>query len=141
MRILLFSLFGSKTGVTDKIYCESVMKLISEMFIKMTAAKVGEDAFGNRYFEKKKAGSNGRAKRFVLYNGRVEASKVPADWHGWLHYTEQTPPPEGGYQKAEWQTEHLPNLTGTQYAHKPKGHVLNGGKRAATTGDYEAWTP
>ena len=40
-------------------------------------------------------------------------------------------------KKAAWQTEHLPNLTGTKYAHKPKGHILKGGKRAAATGDYE----
>ena len=117
------------------------MKLISTMLIKMTAKQVGSDSFGNRYFEKKAKAHARRPKRFVIYNGAVEATKVPADWHGWLHYTEQTPPPEGGYNKAEWQTEHLPNLTGTKFAHRPKGHVLKGGKRAPSTGDYEAWTP
>ncbi|MDP6219258.1 MAG: NADH:ubiquinone oxidoreductase subunit NDUFA12, partial [Alphaproteobacteria bacterium] len=35
----------------------------------------------------------------------------------------------------------LPNLTGTKFAHRPAGHVLKGGKRAAATGDYEPWSP
>ncbi len=117
------------------------MKVISTLLIKMSAKKVGEDEFGNSYYEKKAAKNARRPKRFVIYSGSVEATKVPADWHGWLHYTEDTPPPVGGYNKAEWQSEHLPNLTGTKHAHRPKGHVLSGGKRAASTGDYEAWTP
>ena len=117
------------------------MKVISTFLIKMTATKVGQDEFGNLYYEKKARPQARRPKRFVIYNGSVEATKVPADWHGWLHYTEDTPPPAGGYDKAEWQSDHLPNLTGTHYAHRPQGHVLKGGKRAASTGDYEAWTP
>ena len=107
----------------------------------MSAKKIGQDEFGNHYYEKKARANARRPKRFVIYRGSVEASKVPADWHGWLHYTEQTPPPSGGYAKAEWQAGQLPNLTGTNYAHRPKGHVLKGGKRAPSTGDYEAWTP
>ena len=117
------------------------MKVISTFLIKMTAVKVGQDEFGNVYYEQKARSNARRPKRFVVYNGSVEATKVPADWHGWLHYTEATPPPAGGYDKAEWQSEHLPNLTGTHFAHRPQGHVLKGGKRAASTGDYEAWTP
>jgi NADH:ubiquinone oxidoreductase subunit len=77
----------------------------------------------------------------VRYNGMTEASKVPADWHGWLHHTEATPPPEGGYLRHDWQQEHQPNTTGTSHAHRPAGHLLKGGKRAAATGDYEPWTP
>jgi NADH:ubiquinone oxidoreductase subunit len=77
----------------------------------------------------------------VIYKGSVEASKVPADWHGWLHYTEASPPPEEGFAKQSWQKPHLPNLTGTVHAYRPQGHALKGGKRAAATGDYEPWTP
>ena len=117
------------------------MKFISKILIKMSAKQVGQDEFGNRYYEKPAKAGQRRGKRFVIYNGQVEASKVPADWHGWLHYTESTPPPQGGYQRADWQADHLPNLTGTKFAHRPQGHVLKGGKRAAATGDYEAWTP
>src|SRR5262249_31746080 len=43
---------------------------------------VGKDAFGNRYYE-----NRGGKRRWVLYKGTVEASRVPPDWHGWLHHT------------------------------------------------------
>ena len=33
-----------------------------------------------------------RKRRWVIYNGYAEASKVPPDWHGWLHYTFDEPP-------------------------------------------------
>ena len=117
------------------------MYLISKLMIRLTAQKVGRDEFGNQYFETRKARRGQRKRRYVLYKGHVEASKVPPDWHGWLHYTEQQPPPETGYAAHDWQQEHLPNLTGTKYAYRPAGHVLEGGRRKKATGDYEAWTP
>ena len=117
------------------------MHLISKLMIRLTAQKVGRDEFGNQYFETRKARRGQRKRRYVLYKGHVEASKVPPDWHGWLHYTEQQPPPETGYAAHDWQQEHLPNLTGTKYAYRPAGHVLEGGRRKKATGDYEAWTP
>ena len=117
------------------------MTFLSKIFIKMSAHHVGSDAFGNRYYESRRQRANGRPRRYVVYKGEVEASKVPSDWHGWLHYTEMTPPPEKGYKKQSWQKQHLPNLTGTAHAYRPKGHALKGGKRAAATGDYEPWTP
>src|SRR3954452_1493686 len=43
---------------------------------------VGTDAFGNRYYQNKDG-----SRRWVVYNGTVEASRVPPDWHGWLHFT------------------------------------------------------
>ena len=49
--------------------------------------KVGEDGFGNRYFETK----DGK-RRWVIYAGTVEASRVPPEWHGWLHHTFAKPP-------------------------------------------------
>ena len=117
------------------------MHLISKLVIRLTAQKVGHDEFGNQYFETRKARRGQRKRRYVLYKGHVEASKVPPDWHGWLHYTEQQPPPETGYAVHDWQQEHLPNLTGTKYAYRPAGHILKGGRRNKATGDYEAWTP
>ena len=117
------------------------MHLISKLIIRLTAQKVGEDEFGNQYFEAHKARHGRRKRRFVLYKGQVEASKVPSDWHGWLHHTEQLAPPEIGYTSHDWQQEHLPNLTGTKYAYRPTGHVLKGGRRNKTSGDYEPWTP
>jgi len=102
------------------------MTFLSKIFIKMSAHHVGSDAFGNRYYESRRQRANGRPRRYVVYKGEVEASKVPSDWHGWLHYTEMAPPPETGYKKQSWQKQHLPNLTGTAHAYRPKGHALKG---------------
>ena len=117
------------------------MHLISKLMIRLTARKVGQDKFGNQYFETRKTRQGLRKRRFVLYRGQGEASKVPSEWHGWLHNTEKLPPPETGYAVHDWQQEHLPNLTGTKYAYRPTGHVLKGGQRKKATGDYEAWKP
>lgn len=117
------------------------MNFVSKLSIRMSSRAVGADAFGNRYYEARKARNGKPARRYVIFKGSVEASKVPADWHGWLHYTEATPPPVTGHPKQSWQKQHLPNLTGTVRAYRPQGHALKGGKRAPATGDYEPWTP
>jgi len=101
--------------------------------------QVGTDQYGNRYYEDKKPlpGTN-RPRRWVLYKGSMEASKVPPEWHAWLHHTTATP------IKAEhrpWQKEHQPNLTGSAYGYVPPGHLERGGQRDRATGDYEPWTP
>ena len=117
------------------------MDFVTLITLKLTAKQVGSDPFGNRYYEERKARPGRSPRRYVRYNGIAEASKVPADWHGWLHHTEPAPPPEGGYQQHGWQQQHQPNLTGTVHAHRPSGHLLKGGTRQAATGDYEPWTP
>lgn len=117
------------------------MNFISRIMISLTARHIGTDQYGNRYYQGRQTYRNGKYKRFVMYEGKPEASKVPPEWHGWLHHTENSPPPEDGYSKKPWQKDHLPNLTGTIYAHRPAGHMLAGGKRKPATGDYEAWKP
>ncbi|HEX6956504.1 MAG TPA: NADH:ubiquinone oxidoreductase subunit NDUFA12 [Ferrovibrio sp.] len=96
---------------------------------------VGKDQFGNRYFREK-----GGRKRWVIYNGVAEASKVPPEWHAWLHYTTDEAP-LGGVERKPWQKEHVPNLSGTPFAYRPAGSVAKGGHRPPATGDYEAWQP
>lgn len=103
--------------------------------------EVGADQFGNRYFTEKSAAKGRRTKRWVVYNGRAEPSKVPAEWHGWLHYTLDTTPDERGVMHHEWEKPSLPNLTGTQNAYVPPGHINKGGNRAPNTSDYEPWKP
>ena len=51
---------------------------------------VGEDEQGNRYFRtkgRKIDPSLGFERRWVVYNGYAEATRVPPSWHGWLHHT------------------------------------------------------
>lgn len=105
----------------------------TRFFTSRKGIKVGEDDQGNIYYKEK----NGH-RRWVIYkNGPVEASRVPADWHGWLHYTMDTPPTEQPLPVKNWEKEHQPTVTGTEDAYSP----LHAGNRAATTSDYEAWKP
>jgi NADH:ubiquinone oxidoreductase subunit len=102
---------------------------------------VGTDQFGNRYFTEKKTPKDRKAKRWVMYQGKAEASKVPAEWHGWLHYTLDTPPSQRTVVHHAWEKPHLPNLTGTVNAYVPSGSLLTGATRDKTTADYQAWKP
>ena len=117
------------------------MRFLTRLYLGMTARHVGTDQFGNIYFVSRRVMRDGKPKRFVWYNGLAEASKVPPEWHGWLHYTEDTPPPAEGYARHAWQKDHLPNLTGTIHAYRPSGHLMKQGIRRPATGDYEAWKP
>lgn len=105
------------------------------------AREVGTDEFGNRYFEEARESLENRKRRYVIYNGYADASKVPADWHGWLHHTFDTPPSEEPLPRKSWELDHLPNMTGTIHAWRPAGSLARSGERARQTGDYEAWTP
>jgi NADH:ubiquinone oxidoreductase subunit len=105
--------------------------------------RVGTDALGNRYYRSRneRHKRNGRERRWVVYKGVDEASKVPPEWHAWLHHISEVPLTELAAKARPWQKPHLPNLTGTPYAYRPKGHELRGGKRPNAPGDYEPWTP
>ncbi len=110
--------------------------------IAKRGALVGTDAFGNRYYQSRDNVSyDGRKRRWVIYNGYAEASKVPPEWHGWLHYTLDEPPTEVQLPRKAWETDYTPNLTGTPMAWRPQGSLAAEARRPAATGDYQAWTP
>ncbi len=103
---------------------------------------VGKDRFGNAYYRDRFGKGRMRERRWVIYNGVAEASKVPPEWHLWLHHTAKDPLPEGaGPFHKPWRKEHAPNPSGSLAAYRPPGHVLEGGRRVRATGDYEAWRP
>ncbi|PZP85247.1 MAG: NADH:ubiquinone oxidoreductase subunit NDUFA12 [Azospirillum brasilense] len=112
----------------------------TRLFTLVYGRKVGQDEFGNRYFEQRRAAKGEKARRWVIYNGMAEPSKVPAHWHGWLHYTLDAPIPEAA-RRYSWQKEHVPNLTGTQGRYLPAGHIEKSATRAKATADYQPWTP
>lgn len=103
---------------------------------------VGTDSLGNKYYRtlKPRTGYK-RERRWVMYKDTPEASNVPPEWHGWLHYQSDDIPSEENSYRRPWQKPHQPNMTGTDQAYRPPGHILKGGKRDKATGDYEAWKP
>lgn len=115
------------------------MTIGTRLFTWLSGRAVGKDSAGNVYYEERRPRRGVRARRWVMYATQAEASAVPPEWHGWLHYTTDEPIPLAA--RRAWQIPHQPNLTGTPLAYRPPGHDYRGGHRAPATGDYESWTP
>jgi NADH:ubiquinone oxidoreductase subunit len=115
-----------------------------DMFTRRRGERVGEDEQGNVYYRSRNGQKDkalGHERRWVIYKGEAEASRIPPGWAGWLAFTYDVPPAKEEYRPREWQTGHQPNMTGTAFAYRPKGSALGSGKRQPTGGDYKAWTP
>ncbi len=106
----------------------------TRLYTSRNGQKVGEDEQGNVFYQ-----SRDGAKRWVIYNGEIEASRVSPEWHGWLHHTYAEPPTEVPLPRKSWQKPHVPNLTGSPAAYHPPGSILS--PAPAPRKDYEAWTP
>ena len=102
--------------------------------------RVGEDALGNVYWQGGRD-TAGNIRRWVIYNGANDASRIPPPWFAWLAHQLDTVPDESLPAPRRWQKPAVPNMTGTALAYRPAGALEKGGRRAAATGDYEAWTP
>lgn len=109
--------------------------IATRFYTSRKGTRVGEDEQGNVYYQ-----TADGARRWVIYNGEVEASRIGPAWHGWLHHTWQEPPTVAPFAHKPWEKPHRPNMTGTEGAYVPPGSL-----RAATQHDgprdYEAWTP
>ncbi len=106
----------------------------TQLFTRRFGEKVGADEQGNVYYQTK----DGK-RRWVIYNGVVEGSRVSPEWHGWLHHTWDEPPTKAPVIHKSWEKPHLPNLTGTPEAYAPLGSIRRPAPVART--DYEAWQP
>lgn len=112
------------------------------LYTWMNGRQVGIDEFGNRYYEARNGAKlHDRPRRWTLFKGDAEASKVPPEWHAWLHHMTPEPLTDDAAKAKSWQKPHVANMTGTINAYRPKGHDFKGGQRARATGDYEAWSP
>lgn len=120
----------------------SLIRRLSQIGTRMQTlffgVEVGTDSFGNRYFHERKTPAGVRQRRWVMYVGEPEASKVPPEWHIWLHHTANAPIPQQSPLHKKWQKPYLPNQTGTEAAYFPPGFE---GKRPKATGDYQSWQP
>ena len=108
--------------------------LNTQLWTWRKGVKVGEDDQGNRFFETR----DGK-RRWVIFNGEAEASRVSPDWHGWLHHTFQDPPTKTPLKRKDWEKPHQENLTGTAMAYAPPGSIRRPEPEARS--DYEAWQP
>lgn len=106
----------------------------TQFFTWRKGESVGQDGEGNLYYR-----NADDSKRWVIFNGEVEATRVPPEWHGWLHRLYDTPPSEAPLPHKPWEKPHQENLTGTALAYAPSGSI----RRAdpAPRRDYEAWSP
>ena len=105
---------------------------------------VGTDELGNSYYRgplNVRDPSFKGERRWVVYNGEAEASRVPPGWRGWLTHTYNTPPSEQSYAAREWEKSFVENRTGSMDAYRPQGSAWKLGERPAATGDYVAWSP
>ena len=90
----------------------------------------GKDQFGNKYY------SNSKEKRWVIYKNDVEASKIPPEWHSWMHFLKRNTP-SNNEKNYSWQKQHQENLTGTKKAYKPEGSLSSDLKKSNKK--YETW--
>ena len=75
--------------------------------------KIGEDNFGNKYYESKSG------KRWVIYNGEIEATKIPNEWYSWMHFISNKIEIFHDFKKYDWQNPHKSNQTGTDNSYHP----------------------
>jgi len=92
---------------------------------------VGKDELGNKYYE------NTKGKRWVIYKGEVNASKITSDWYSWVHNISSTAPTQKEQKKFSWQKPHKDNKTGTKDSFKPN-EISKDNKKFRK---YESWKP
>ena len=92
---------------------------------------VGKDDSGNKYYQ------NNSGKRWVIYKGEINASKIPSDWFLWIHHTTNDTPSKNKKSKHFWQKPHKENKTGTNDSYKPNKIT----KKSKDFKKYETWKP
>lgn len=103
---------------------------------------VGTDQFGNKYYERLQDEQYGRH-RWVVYADlrypNYDATAVPPEWHGWLHFISDDAPSRVPPDTPHFALPHQPSLTGTAERYLPKGSWFNPQKMAWKKVEY--WQP
>tara|TARA_B100000945_G_C20416754_1_gene615567 strand:- start:2545 stop:2907 length:363 start_codon:yes stop_codon:yes gene_type:complete len=89
---------------------------------------VGQDEFGNKYYQNKKNS------RWVIYKDEIDASKIPVEWYSWIHFTNNKIEKIHKFEKYKWQKSHKYNQTGTNKAYNPLKK-----KNESTKKKYTIW--
>jgi NADH:ubiquinone oxidoreductase subunit len=111
-------------------------KLTTLLHVRRHCGQVGKDPLGNLYYASKKGD-----RRWVIYDGANDPSRIPPEWYAWLHHQIDGVPDEALPPPPKFLKEPTPNLTGTPVAYRPSGALERGGQRQAASGDYQAWAP
>ncbi|MFA6280135.1 MAG: NADH-ubiquinone oxidoreductase subunit NDUFA12 family protein [Bdellovibrionales bacterium] len=126
----------------------SWIRQLAQIGTKLTVVLFGRlaftDAYDNRYYvvQKPRWRSKATEKRWVLYAGAPEATKVPPEAFVWLHHLCDQPLPKVGRTRYGKDVEHHPNLTGTVVASFPSGYGLSLKKGTLPRHrDNQAWQP
>ncbi len=109
----------------------------TSLYTRLRGEEVGRDDWGNIYFRHKKDPK----RRWVIYEGSNDGSRVSPDWQLWLRGTIEDLPGKALPPKRPFEKPPESNLTGTMAAFRPDGSLASGRVRPAATGDYEPWTP
>ena len=105
------------------------------IYTRRKGTKVGEDDQGNVFYR-----NADDSRRWVIFNGEAEASRVSPDWHGWLHRTFDEVPSDKPLAHKSWEKPHQENLTGTAMAYPPTAPIRRAGEPQERTAT-EAWVP
>ncbi|MFL1781206.1 NADH:ubiquinone oxidoreductase subunit NDUFA12 [Candidatus Hepatincolaceae symbiont of Richtersius coronifer] len=108
------------------------MKLIIMLLTLLFGKKAGQDEFKNHYYYSR-IKLFGRNRRWVVFHGDSEPSKIPNNWEAWLRHMVAEPLNEK--KQYNWQKKHIPNLTGTSKKFNPKEF----NKNIKTYNKYKAW--
>ncbi|MGY9048012.1 NADH dehydrogenase [Puniceibacterium antarcticum] len=108
--------------------------LNTQLYTWRKGQRVGDDSQGNIFYQT----ADGK-RRWVIFNGEAEATRIGPEWHGWLHHTYQEPPTERPMAHKVWEKPHQENLTGTAQAYAPAGSIRRVTPKDRS--DYEAWSP
>ena len=125
---------GLMTSLLRAVTWWNGQTLGTQLYTWRKGHRVGEDDAGNVFYQ-----SRDGVRRWVVFNGEAEASRVSPDWHGWLHHTWDAPPTEEPLPRQAWEKPHQENLTGTAMAYAPSGSIRRA--EPASRGDYDAWSP
>lgn len=109
----------------------------TSLFSRRNGEEAGRDEAGNIYFRHRQDPQ----RRWVIYAGANDSSRVPPVWNAWLRGTIDGVPDQSLPQRRLFEQPPQANLTGSDQAWRPAGSIRANGKRAAATGDYSAWTP
>ena len=109
----------------------------TSFFSRRHGKQVGRDEAGNIYFKHR----DDPARRWVIYDGNNDSSRVPPGWNAWLRGTIDAVPDKSLPPRRAFEAAPQPNLTGTASAYRPGGSLARSGVRPVATGDYEAWKP